>query len=157
MNTYNTIQITLSEGKTSDVYELRKCNKDCLPVYYPYGFYNNVIDSNKNIVLLAKNKNNVIGYIIGELSDEIPERFHIISFGVKEQFRSKKIGTHLMKKIFELAPKRYFSVKKISLYVMANNNVAIKFYESIGFLKDKVMKNYYQSFNQDGYLYIKNI
>jgi [ribosomal protein S18]-alanine N-acetyltransferase len=151
------IQIVIKEAKNEDVYELRKCNKACLPVYYPYGAYTNFIESNKSIVLIAKCDNNVIGYVIGEINMEYPDRFHIISFGVCSKFRKNKIGTVLMNKIIEMVQKKYFSTTKISLYVMASNDVAINFYKSIGFKADKLMKNYYQSFNEDGYLFIKKL
>jgi len=153
----NSINIYLKEATISDVYGLRQCNKECLPVYYPYGYYNNVIESNKFIVIVAKHEDKIIGYIIGEASYEIPDRFHIISFGVKNKYRKNKIGTHLINKIIDIVPKRYFNIKRISLYVMASNDVAIKFYESTGFIKDQILKNYYESFNQDGYLYMKHL
>jgi len=153
----NSINIYLKEAVSSDVYSLRQCNKDCLPVYYPYGYYNNVIDSNKYIVIVAKHDEEVVGYIIGEASYEVTDRFHIISFGVKNKYRKNKIGTNLIKKIFDLVPNRYYNINRISLYVMASNDVAINFYESVGFVKEKLLKNYYQSFNQDGYLYMKNL
>ena len=40
---------------------------------------------------------------------------------------------------------------------MLSNVIAIKFYKSVGFRVVKLMKNYYNSFNQDGYLLIKEI
>lgn len=151
------IQIVIKEASIEDVYELRKCNKDCLPVYYPYGVYINFIESNKSIVLIAKYNNNIIGYIIGEINMEYSDRFHIISFGVCNKFRKNKIGTVLMNKIIEMVQKKYLNTTKISLYVMASNDIAINFYKSVGFKADKIMKNYYQSFNEDGYLYIKKL
>ena len=156
MNKLNkSINIILKEPNYKDVYSLRKCNKDCLPVYYPYGYYNNLIDSNKHIIIVAKHEEEVIGYIIGEASYEIADRFHIISFAILEKYRKNKVGTVLMNKIVYLAQKRYFNIKKISLYVMSSNEIAIKFYEKHGFVKYKILKNYYESFNQDGFLYIK--
>lgn len=156
MNILNkSLNIILKEPKYNDVYSLRKCNKDCLPVYYPYGYYNNLIDSNKHIIIVAKHEEEVIGYIIGEASYEIADRFHIISFGILEKYRKNKLGTTLMNKITYLAQKRYFNIKKISLYVMSSNEIAIKFYEKNGFVKYKILKNYYESFNQDGCLYMK--
>lgn len=157
MNSYNTVQIILKEASSLDVYGIRQCNKNCLPVYYPYGYYNQVIDSENNIVLLAKNNDTVIGYIIGELSSDYPDRFHIISFAVLKEYRKNKIGTNLMNKIIEVAKKRFINLNKISLYVMISNISAIKFYESLDFKKEKLLKNYYQSFNQDGLLYIKHL
>jgi ribosomal protein S18 acetylase RimI-like enzyme len=60
-----------------------------------------------------------------------------------------------MNKIIEVAKKRFTNLNKISLYVMITNISAINFYESLNFKKEKLLKNYYQSFNQDGLLYIK--
>lgn len=153
----NSINIVLKEATNDDVYGIRKCNMNCLPVYYPYGYYTSVIESNKYIVLVSKHDDNIVGYIIGEVSSEIPDRFHIISFSVQSKYRKNKIGTYLMNKIIELAQKRYFNINKISLYVMASNDIAIKFYLKVGFLKEKILKNYYESFNQDGYLLIKKL
>ena len=157
MNSYNSINIIIKEAIHKDVYELRQCNKACLPVYYPYGYYNQIIDSNRHIIIVAKHNEEVIGYIIGEASSDVPDRFHIISFGVKKEFRKQNIGSYLMNKIIEISEKRFFNIKRISLYVMASNQIAIKFYEKHGFFKQQILKKYYESFNQDGYLYIKNI
>lgn len=151
------IQIALLEANTDDAYLIRKCNKDCLPVYYPSGVYNQFIDSSNYIVIVAKHDNTVIGYIIGENNENSIDRFHIISFGVLKEYRKNKIGTHLMNKIIILASKRFRHIRQISLYVMVSNKTAISFYKSIGFNIVKIMKNYYESFNQDGYLLIKEI
>ena len=43
MEKTNNIQIILREANTDDVYELRKCNKSCLPVYYSYDIYQHFI------------------------------------------------------------------------------------------------------------------
>ena len=151
------MQIILKEALKEESMLIRECNKKCLPVYYPLYIYRNYINSNKSIILIAKTEERVIGYIIGELSDEKPERFHIISFGVCQEYRKNKLGTILMNKIIKLAKLRYNKITKISLYVMKSNSIAIKFYKTIGFYEKLLLKNYYSSFNQDGYLYIKNL
>jgi len=156
MLTENSIKIILREAKIKDIYELRRCNKVCLPIYYPYDIYETFIKMDNIIVLVAMNGKEVIGYIIGENNEDQLDRIHIISFGVCENFRKKTIGTTLMNKIMEMASLKYKNVDKVSLYVMKSNTIARKFYEKNGFKKNKLMKNYY-SFNEDGYLYIKNI
>lgn len=156
MNSKNNKQIILRLANNDDIYELRRCNKLCLPVYYPYNIYENFINSSNSIVIVMAMNKKIIGYIIGEKSEEVLDRFHIISFAVCKEFRKNKIGTLLMNKIISLAIYKYKYVKKISLYVMKTNEIARSFYEKLGFENTKLMKNYY-SFNEDGYLYMKNI
>jgi len=77
--------------------------------------------------------NNIVGYVLGE---DFNNYFHIYSIGVKKQYRNKKIGSLLMNKII----KKY---ENISLDVDKNNNVAISFFKSFGFLKKIEAKKYF--------------
>ena len=114
----DTVQIALLEANSTDAYLIRKCNKECLPVYYPPGIYNQFIESNDAIVLIAKHDDQVVGYIIGENNNNSIDRFHIISFGILEKYRKNKIGTYLMNKIINLAVNRFRHIRQISLYVI---------------------------------------
>ena len=76
----------------------------------------------------------------------------ILSLEIKSKYRNKGFGLLLFKKV-----ESYFADKKICkcfLEVNKNNNLAINFYEKIGFVYLKNIKNYYKVNNsyQDGLL-----
>ena len=73
---------------------------------------------------------------------------HIYTFGVINEFR----GTGLAKEFFnryKKLVKTELNVRIIYLDCATYNQIAIKFYESSGFTKIKLKKNYYNIFGKD--------
>jgi len=151
----NNTSFYIREADINDIYEIRKCNKSSLIIYYPYNIYKLFINNSNKIVLVSHINENICGYIMGEHKNKT-NKFHIFSFAVYKKYRRNKIGTNLINKIIDLSLKRYDGIKNISLYVMLSNKEAISFYEKNGFTKNKLIKDYYSS-GSDAYVYTKNI
>ncbi len=84
----------------------------------------------------------LVGYIIFQ-SDG-----HVVSIAVHPQWRKKRIGTELMKKVFEETG------GKARIEVRVSNKIAIEFYKKLGFVVQERIKNYYG--NEDALVMIKH-
>ena len=104
--------------------------------------FNNVF---RNVILYEENS--IKGVLIYDL---IYDRIEIDYIFVKEEFRRKGIASKLLNYIVNNN-----TLKNISLEVRISNSSAISFYESKGFEKVAVRKNYYN--DEDGILMIKRI
>lgn len=93
---------------------------------YPEGFF--VVEKNGM----------VIGYVI---SREVERSGHVVAIAVAEDHRRNGIGGVLMRRVAE----HFLSVdvKHLWLEVRVSNEAAIKFYKSLGFGEQTVMKGYY--------------
>ncbi len=89
-------------------------------------------------------KGNLIGYAG---CWQILEEVHITNIAVSSDFRRKKIGERLLRKIIDDCYKH--KAKYITLEVRVSNNPAIKMYEKYGFKSLGVRKGYYQNNNED--------
>ncbi|KAN0019503.1 hypothetical protein ACTFIU_002717 [Dictyostelium citrinum] len=67
---------------------------------------------------------------------------YLMTFGIKEQFRSKGIGSELLNSICKLFYKR--GCDKVYLHVKKGNNSAYMFYIKNGFILDDEIVNYYK-------------
>ena len=84
----------------------------------------------------------VQGYAYLEIrKNSLAARLHVIA--VCKQFRNRNLGTGLIEHLCEHA----LSCGKtsITLEVNQHNRKAIKFYQSLGFVKYKILKGYYDS------------
>ena len=90
----------------------------------------------ENWVYLLKEK--VIGYIFVY---KIENEFHLNNLAVHPDYLRRKIGKSLIQHIITRAKKRKVNV--IFLEVSINNFSAIRCYESLGFIKVGLRKNYY--------------
>jgi ribosomal-protein-alanine N-acetyltransferase len=90
-------------------------------------------------VLVARESKELIGYIIAypTFSDSVK----ILCVAVKESWKREGIGKTLVKKIFEWS--KSLGRKKIWLYVRVKNKAGVKFWNSLGFKKERKLKNYF--------------
>lgn len=102
------------------------------PFVNEYGYYNN----------------DLIGYINFSI---IYERVELNYICIKKEYRNKGFGKELMKYFIEFCN----NVSNITLEVNVNNIAAIKLYESFGFEKIAIRKNYYN--NDDAILMKKEM
>ena len=111
---------------------------------YPEGF------------VVAEVKGEVVGYTIGQLKNRVPAKrvAEIISLAVKPDWRQKGIGRALTK--FLINHFQGKNVKEIFLSVRTKNQVAISFYQNLGFGISKKIKNYYRN-SDDAYLMKRKI
>lgn len=99
-------------------------------------------------VFVSEDKD-LIGYIILWNSDVYSE---IIDIVVKEDKRGKGYGKELLKFTFNFLKKN--NIISLRLEVSEKNINAIKLYEKLGFIKERIIKNYYK--DSDAVVYIKH-
>lgn len=129
-----------------DATSLLNLNKECLPIHYSYIQHISYIMSPYNFVIVVERKNNLIGYTIGEYNDN---NFHILSIGVKEKYRRKGIGNHM---IDYIANNIKSCCNNITLHVHDLNEKGINFYKKNGFNAIEYIKDYYKgSFESSSY------
>lgn len=128
--------------------QIRKANtKDLLNIFK---FTKNESDLNwsketllyeikNNFCLAACMENKLIGFISATFIDNIEAQ--ITAIVIKKDYRQKKIGTKLMKKIIDFAFKK--NINTFILEVNENNNAALKFYQKNGFQLVGERKGYY--------------
>ncbi len=85
---------------------------------------------------MESDTNSLIAYILGSLNNN---NYHIMSLGVENDYRKMGYGT----KLLNHAKDNIEFCKSLSLYVHAENDVAIAFYKKNGFKIIKEMKDYY--------------
>lgn len=116
------------DPKYADLYDLRKVLADKNQKIY--GYYKN------NIIL---------GFIHLTISFEEAD---IIDINIQKDFRNQGLGSSMIN--YALCTN---NLKKLNLEVRENNINAIKFYEKLGFVKVRTIKNYYG--NENAFFMIK--
>lgn len=89
-------------------------------------------DNKKRILLVAEDKNELIGFLIGTFVSNIYKKIgYIDDIFVKKKFRKQGIGGKLIKEFEKLMNKR--KVKELMLGVSVKNKKALRFYKKLGF------------------------
>ncbi len=107
-------------------------------------FYNELSNDLARYYSAFDTDGNLIGYAG---CWQILEEVHITNIAVSVDFRRKKIGERLLKKIIDDCYKN--KAKYITLEVRVSNKPAINLYEKYGFKSLGVRKGYYQNNNED--------
>jgi len=89
-------------------------------------------------VYIARINNEVAGYIILQLTDEL----NVESIAVKREYRNLGIGTRLLNEAVGFAKSK--GMKCLSLEVSEKNITAYLLYQKYGFTTRRVRKNYYE-------------
>ncbi len=100
-----------------------------------------IINNENYKTFVAVGNNEILGYIITEITDEI----NITSIAVKKEFRNLGIASKLIERIKEFAAKLGFDT--ISLEVDRTNLKARVLYEKLGFTTRRIRKKYYANGN----------
>ena len=91
-----------------------------------------------NYFKVACKDSEIIGYLCGEVRGNMG---HIITIGVKKNYRRRKIGSRLIMDFINYL--KMNNIHSVYLEVSVNNHAAIKFYEKIGFkIKDRIPRYY---------------
>lgn len=106
---------------------------------------------NENSHFLAAVSDKVLGYIgVQEICGEA----YITNIAVFGEYRKEGIGRTLLKAACDGAKLR--GCEFITLEVRESNSAAIALYETEGFEKAGVRKNFYSSPTENGFIYTKN-
>ena len=93
-----------------------------------------------------------VAYILAET---LVDHVDILSIAVLEEYRKNNIGKTLLNLLFDYCKKNQIS--DIFLEVRKSNEIAINFYEKMGFEKISTRKNYYADTYEDAYVYKKMV
>jgi ribosomal protein S18 acetylase RimI-like enzyme len=85
----------------------------------------------RSITYLAKDANAPCGIAAAYLDQENAGLAHLVSMWVAPTYRRLGIGAALVQRIFDWA--RAKNIPRLTLLVTSNNDVAIRFYERLGF------------------------
>lgn len=94
----------------------------------------------------------VIGYVCLMI---MYEQSQITTIGVDSCFQGQGYGKLLMNYAIDYACQH--GCESMTLEVRVSNEVAIALYESVGFSKEAIRKNYYQDNYEDAYLMLKEL
>lgn len=87
------------------------------------------------VKLLAFNGKTLIGVSDVYLKDKIEKHIGVFGITIKKEWRGKGVGQELMKKTLFEATQKIKGLKIIELGVFANNPIAKKMYEKMGFVE----------------------
>ena len=131
-----------------DIPEIEHCGKISLPIYYEYDDLIEILNSNNNKILIAKNDSKFCGFVIFKVNQN--KNIHINSIAINPDSRRYKIGTELINKL-----KFYYINYNITLYVQTSNTNAIKFYKNNSFkIYQEVIDYYYNLDCNNAYIMI---
>lgn len=107
-------------------------------------------DFSYNFVL--EKDNFIIGYVGIWI---MYEQSQITTIGIDTEYQGQGLGKLLMNEMIALALE--MNCETMSLEVRISNEKAIGLYESLGFKKEAVRKDYYQDNHEDAYLMVKGL
>ncbi|WP_320169778.1 ribosomal protein S18-alanine N-acetyltransferase [Maridesulfovibrio sp.] len=92
------------------------------------------------------------GMLVGYLAySTVLDEMEVLNLGVHPDFRRRGIGKALMLSLLQKC--REMEIKRGLLDVKESNHPAIALYESLGFEKVGIRKNYYPDTREDAHLY----
>lgn len=135
--------IEIKELAKEHIDEIVEIEKSCFSAPWSKDSFLKELDNGMAHYYVATIDDKVVGYggfwyIINEC--------HINNIAVHQDFRGQKIATQIMDAMIEKA--KYFETIGLTLEVRVTNEVAINFYEKMGFVQEGVRKKYYEN-NED--------
>ncbi|EIJ79865.1 ribosomal-protein-alanine acetyltransferase [Bacillus methanolicus PB1] len=107
-------------------------------------FYNELRKNQFAVYIVVEDYEKVVGYCgVWVVVDEA----HITNIAVLPEYRGKKLGEALLRKVMELA--RELGAKTMTLEVRVTNYVAQSLYRKLGFQNGAIRKNYYTDNQED--------
>lgn len=157
----------ISHITSKDIHKIEIIGKICLPIYYAASdLLFLLFDNNYVMFKISNSKDEIMGFIVAKKKfhecqqyedddsndlnffNKITQpiiRFHIMSIGVLPQYRKKGYASLLIKQLKTHIQEKYKYSIKMSLFVLTNNEGAIKLYEKNKFRKIFCNDNYYDS------------
>ncbi len=136
-----------------DIISVVEIDRKCFS--HPWGvneFFREINYNKFGRYYVAELDKKIIGYIgswfLGDL-------IHITTIAVDPEYRRKGVGKKLMDFIIDIGKNE--KVKKVVLEVRVSNLIAQKLYEKLGFIIEKIKKEYYPDNREDAYYMVKDI
>jgi ribosomal-protein-alanine N-acetyltransferase len=131
--------IEITNAKFEDLEQIYHIERESFENPYPISLLNAYLYLSPNLYLVAKDRNEVVGYVIGIIQYNV--RGHIVSIAVKKSERRKGIGRLLLTELERRF--KIYNCKYSYLEVNIDNKDAINFYRKMGYFIVKLQKNYY--------------
>jgi [ribosomal protein S18]-alanine N-acetyltransferase len=107
-------------------------------------FYNEIIKNQFAVYVVIEDEGRVIGYCgVWIVIDEA----HITNIALLPEYRGRKLGEALLRKIIEVAKER--GAKTMTLEVRMSNMIAQSLYRKLGFQGGAIRKRYYTDNQED--------
>ncbi|WP_452221207.1 GNAT family N-acetyltransferase [Lacinutrix salivirga] len=133
--------IKINKAKLTDLETIIVIEKQLFKTdSYPAFVVRQLFDISGNYFLVAKHKNEIIGYIIGGLNT-YEKRGWILSLGVHEKARGKGLGKKLTEQLIKVL--KPYNINEVALTVYPDNKPAITIYRNLGFKGDSILDNYF--------------
>lgn len=114
----------------------------------------NLLTHRNSVSLIAKDKDNIIGFAIAMIYFEGRDSTgHILTVDVCPSHRRMGVGTKLLLELENFFIEK--GIKKCCLEVREDNAAALNLYKKLGYKKMRKLKNYYK--NAHGILFEKTI
>ncbi|MGN1434084.1 MAG: ribosomal protein S18-alanine N-acetyltransferase [Ruminococcus sp.] len=137
----------MTSGHLDDIYIIET---ECFSRPWSRHSLENELNNETSLFLVAKEENEVIGYI--GMSIVIDEGY-IFNVAVRESYRKKGVATALINELVTYGKKNSFSF--ITLEVRESNLPAISLYSKFGFIKAGERKDYYSNPKENAILMTK--
>ncbi|MCI5997337.1 MAG: ribosomal protein S18-alanine N-acetyltransferase [Peptoniphilaceae bacterium] len=142
--------IFVTKATKDDLSEILNLDFDNFSNNFDEKFYLNYIEQEK--ILLAKEKDKTIGYILFEY---IVNEAEIYKIAVSKKHRKLGIGSLIMKEFLNFMSEK--SADKIFLEVRESNFAAINLYRKFGFVNVRTIIDYYKNPKENGFMMIKEV
>ena len=129
--------VEIYNATEEDVPKIVEIGRESLPIYFSKMEAEMMLGAKDNILLVAKDKDQVIGFLVSQFRGN---RSHIMSIAVTPKYRSQNAGTLLLK---ELERKVDNVSNMMTLNVHTENVRGVKFYQRNGFTVKQELPNYY--------------
>ena len=133
-----------------DCRELAELDKKCFSVPWSEQSFLEETKNKLATYLLAREDGKIIGYCgFWRVSGEA----QVTNIAVLPKYRRRKIAKTLAEKMLDICKED----EQIVLEVRKSNEIAISFYEKLGFLKAGIRKQFYHNPDEDGITMVRRI
>jgi [ribosomal protein S18]-alanine N-acetyltransferase len=148
---------TIRHCTASDLPSVVEINIASLPEHYSDYFFESILKELPESFIVAETDQRIVGYIMCKIEFGFSnfrklgfvKKGHVVSIAVLREYRGKGIGKSLMlEAINGLAVRK---TDEIYLEVRVSNDLAVKMYQSLGFLIKSRLRSYYRD-GEDAYL-----
>jgi [ribosomal protein S18]-alanine N-acetyltransferase len=148
---------TIRHCIASDLPSVVEINIASLPEHYSDYFFESILKELPESFIVAETDQMVVGYIMCKIEFGFSnfrklgfvKKGHVVSIAVLREYRGKGIGKSLMlEAINGLAVRK---TDEIYLEVRVSNDLAVKMYQSLGFIIKSRLRSYYRD-GEDAYL-----
>lgn len=148
---------TIRHCGPSDLHSVVEINIASLPEHYSDYFFESILKELPESFIVAETNQKVVGYIMCKIEFGFSnfrklgfvKKGHVVSVAVLPEHRGKGIGRSLMlEAINGLA---FRKSDEIYLEVRVSNDLAVRMYQSLGFLIKSRLRSYYRD-GEDAYL-----